>query len=284
MENIDMGIGKLQTAIFARKNRWTLESNHFLPENVVSVKIDHYKKFLDVKFRDVIFDEKHYLEILKWTKSDTKNETLRFNAYDGCGAILYSIVFSDIKIYDNVSEFDYNSSEESTRNVIICFEKETIEYPSKDSQCEYVENNAPRVQNYYWTLKIYDYNKKIIVKDSKLKKDFKRPNLNVEGTRLTNSFGKSVYVPGKPSWEPITVEIEYDKILNATALIEANNSRWIENNLTAEIALRTDENYCEVWTLHNIECVNSRWDKNKMIFDLKYSNVQYMPITKQEPM
>lgn len=280
-----MGIGKLKTAIFLKKNRWTLESNHFTPENVASVRIDHYNKYLDIKFRDVILDEEHYLEVLKWLNSDIKNETLRFNAYDGCGAILYSIVFSNIKICSNTSEFDYNSSEESTRDVLIGFEKETVEYPSKDVQCEDVEKTLPpSIKNYYWTLKIYDFNNRTIVKDSKLKKDFKRPNLNIEETMLTDKFGKTVFVPGKAVWEPISIEIEYDNILNTSALVEANNSRWIENNLTAEIALRTDEKYYEVWKLHNIECTNSHWNENKMTFDLIYSNVQYMPLnTKQEP-
>jgi hypothetical protein len=130
-----MGLGKLADPkiVFARKFRWTMESQG-LPESYAkNVTVDYMNKRICFAYYD-IFDEANPNEsfhALRWVAQLSKNTINRdiditLTTYDGCGKRLYTCVFKGITLKQHYSSFDYASSDVSCQQITVGFQDHEI--------------------------------------------------------------------------------------------------------------------------------------------------------------
>ncbi len=125
-ETQPMGIGVLgdDKCVFARKYRWTFGSPG-LPCNFMhDVSFDFVKKRIEMHVLEVVPPDSDKIPVHAWV-DQVEKEDLVFTAYDGCGRPIYRYTYSDILIIEDTSEFDYASSDVSTRRVVVSYGKQT---------------------------------------------------------------------------------------------------------------------------------------------------------------
>lgn len=133
-----MGMGKLgdPTLVFVRKFRWTLEGKDLDEGFVKSIKFDFKEKTLSFKAMEIAESGKD-INIHAWLENDLSKEKLIFTTYDGCGTPLYTQTFSYFELLSDTSDFDYASSEESYRNIVL-----------KYKNCDRVRHGVKKPETY----------------------------------------------------------------------------------------------------------------------------------------
>ena len=253
-----MGMGKLgdPTLVFVRKFRWTLEGKDLDEGIVKSIKFDFKAKTISFKAMEVAESGKD-INIHAWLENDLSKEKLIFTTYDGCGTPLYTQTFSYFELLSDSADFDYASSEESYRNIV-------LKYRHCDRARHGIKKPEPyRKKRFDWELSI-DKNEAFKVKVNN------RPNLKVEETEINFLNGK-MWIPGKASWESISVEVEKDYLKNISSVI---NGTFKSVDLTLKdmtgVALET-------WTLNDFTLNSLQYDKDteKFYVTLKYVGAMY---------
>ena len=132
-----MGIGPKgvgdPNAIFARKFRWTLQANHLDSYWMKSVSFDWKNKLINCSAYEVLLPP-GVVPVVEWLENFNTfdNEKLEFKTWDGCGVAIYSYIFSGLRLEKNKSDFDYASSDISTRNFTVSYE--TVKFDTYERQ------------------------------------------------------------------------------------------------------------------------------------------------------
>lgn len=211
MDNLQpMGIGPLgsPTLIFVRKFRWTLTASQHLPEHFVrSVDFDFVKKQVRFRYMEIHIEDEDDIIIQRWAESDLKDEVMRFTTFNGCGSPLYEYVFFGLKIVEDKANFDYASSEESCREIVVSYDDYERRYFDKKGEMKIVKKR----KWWQWTIQIEGH-QELNVQPSE------RPTLHIEETEL-NHMNAKMWVPGKASWMPLDLALTHFEKQQLPALI-----------------------------------------------------------------
>ena len=121
--NANMSAGKIGSPdiIFGRKFRWLLEGNDLRSDFTKSVNFDFINKTINIEYYDVMTKEEAF-HVIAFVENLT-NKSLNFTLLDGFGYALCYYAFHELSLMTHTSNFDYESSDVSTQNITIKYEK-----------------------------------------------------------------------------------------------------------------------------------------------------------------
>jgi hypothetical protein len=268
--NKDMGIGEKgrHDSVFVRSFRWTLSAANRKGETTLpdhfqkAVKFDFARQLIYLDAYEVILKDAEDIDIQHWLdKEDLHRHILSFDTYDGCGNELYQYNFYDLCIVGDEMEFDYASSEESVRKVVVKFGG----YDRK-----YKANGKDKLVK---PLKRYIY--KISVNGSKaIDVDINdRPSIRIEESEV-NHMNAKTWLPGKASWNNLhgTIRKEDEKYVVSTLL-----DRAISTTAELHVYSGLGEEKLETWKLGGVFLTQTQDRGKGYSFTLRYSEVEYLP-------
>jgi hypothetical protein len=108
--------------VFVRKFRWTLSGPHLPEQWLKKVEFDWMNKRLYCEVYET-FVQPGKVAVIDWLESfeEYANEPLVFTTWDGCGNAIYEYTLHDLTLWKNDSDFDYSSSDVSTRKIVVSF-------------------------------------------------------------------------------------------------------------------------------------------------------------------
>ena len=119
------GIGDTNT-IFVRKFRWIISGDHLEEWWIKSVDIDWEKKKIQLQIREAWLPPGK-IATLEWIEGMRQKkwpkESMSLTTFDGCGNELYEYTFDGLKLIEDKSDFDYDSSDVSERHITISYSK-----------------------------------------------------------------------------------------------------------------------------------------------------------------
>lgn len=118
----------------------------------------------------------------------------------------------------------------------------------------------PVRRKFYWKIRINQLEAKSVEIDT-------RPILNVEEKEEIDFLGNKMWVPGKPTWEKIHIELQRESF----CLIEQIN----KSNQISLIMSDINDNIIEIWTLKNVKLTNVFIKDETAIATLLYDDVRY---------
>lgn len=262
-----MGVGKLgdPSIVFVRKFRWTLEGKNLEENFLKKVEFDFKAKTIKLDAMEIAETGKD-INIHQWLESDLSKEDLKFTTYDGCGSPLYSYWFSNIEVIADTCDFDYFSSEESTRHI-------TLTYELFARKCHLVKTKVPVTSNelvkkhFHLMLSVDDG----MIVPQKVKVTH-RPALKIEESEI-NYLGDKMWVPGKKQWTDIHFELDEKAqciladLINKTDLCVRMKMFDMSGRLL------------ETWILKQCKLMSMNKEDEKMIITLNYGEVHYESAT-----
>lgn len=181
----NMGLTKEQiNTIFVRKFRWTVESELGIPTPFLTkFDVDWTRREIHLAAYETVNEHDNDVPILKWLDEivSGKPEELYFRTFDGCGNMLYSVVFDGITLLEQRSSFDYSISDVSTQHVKLSYQsaKRFFKGPEKKT---------------YWQIVIEDVATKISLKEP--------PSVTIED--VPHSYLNTTdYLMGSPISKPL---------------------------------------------------------------------------------
>lgn len=260
-KNRNMGLGVLgdPSITFVRKFRWTMQGLG-LPEHFMKkVAFDFAAKTINLEAYEIVLSNAEDIDIQRWLESNLNREELFFTTYDGCGTPLYQYVFSDLTLLSDKADFDYASSEESTRKVSLKYENCERRYlagPKKE----------PLVikKGYDWTLNLEGSNAEYEVKVAQ------RPQLEIEETEI-NFLASKMWIPGKATWEDMTFSLDRQHDMKFLTLLIEDKAPTLHLNLYS----RGVRQKLETWVLKNCRVQRLNQDDDKYIVTVRYNSVEY---------
>lgn len=265
MENLQsMGIGVLGAAstFFVRKFRWTIKSDVLQEHAVKRINFDFANNTMQIEAYEVVVDGK--INIQDWVDSKLP-DVLVFTTYDGCGVAIYSYEISDYLIVSDTSDFDYESSEVSTRNITVQYKHlKHIHHLNKQKQKEL---DFESKHKHIWKICMQsDY----AVKSSETVVVKKRPTLKIEETEV-NFLNSKTWIPGKTEWEPIDLEFN-GRPSKMLSLLTSENVPMIKL-----ILLDGTNQPLEQWSLFDAVLVNMSHADNITKVSLIFNRAEYLP-------
>lgn len=257
-----MGLGKLGKPgnIHAMKFRYEVISKHFPPEIVVKAHVDHIGKQIDITVRDVIlensvFDSLKWIDKLPSYTSDDETHNFKLVTYDGCGNPLYETTFEGLRLHGHNVSFDYESSEEIHRHLMLTFQssKTVIAARFQPPTCEI--KKAEKYHAYFtgavekevedkllpcrgqilepgeewvkphWEIDVFNNKNKTIVQKQKIH-NIKRPNVGLNG-----------------EWEKLDFNLSIEDSLKFSPLL------YTDNDNTVVMYLVQKDRALEYWKL-----------------------------------
>lgn len=191
----DMGLGQLgsPSVVFVRKFRWTLRSTVLREHYVKNVQFDFVKQVIRLNVMEVVCAEDDDINVQKWLEGDLSRDVLVFTTYDGCGTPLYQYAIDGLTLLEDRAGFDYAVSDESERSVGLGYTGLKRTYFSKAQP----KVSTPK-KGYRWRLKAQGYADLYDIDATG------RPSVQIEETEI-NFLNAKTWIPGKASWETITV-------------------------------------------------------------------------------
>lgn len=127
---INMGMGKLGNIHIdiSRMFRWTMENDKLPPDFFRKVSINYKAKRIDFEYYDVV-DSVEGMHALLWALGleEEPNDKLKFTTYNGCGCKLYSCEFSNLRLLDHESQFDYAISDPACQKISVGYGKVDVQ-------------------------------------------------------------------------------------------------------------------------------------------------------------
>lgn len=274
----NMGVGKLidPNLIFVRKFRWTLESDG-LPETwTTKVDIDFKNQELMLEVFEVVDTTKDDIDIQSWLAKDLQKEWLTLTTYDGCGNELYQYKFGRLSIMEDKMGFDYAVSDPSIRKVKLHFNtlNRKILYKKVEKQKTLVgefKEDKPVKKKYLFTAQVETTDG--WVTHEFVTKPNARPSINIEEVE-TNFLGKKTWIPGKSSWEDMSLMMDKDvgrQFINSLSAVK-------DSNVLLHL-LDLSQTKLETWRLNNagIRSFKEVEDKDGDRYEIvvKFETVQY---------
>jgi hypothetical protein len=270
-ESQPMGIGEIgkPSTVFVRKFRWTLSGKKLSESFVQKVAFDFVARTVAFEVIEAWTPEKG-IEIQSWLESNLSNEVLTFTTYDGCGKSIYQYEINKITLLANKSDFDYESSEVSTRKIVIFYEniirselmetyKQSAPETYKQSAPETYKQSAPETYKQSAPKHCVNFDDTkglpctIQAIGSRIEIPIKviRPEIEIEETEI-NFLNSKIYVPGKVKWKEIELIFHghIEKSLFKHKLSQCDDFRisyWCPNT----------ETKLESWLLKNCTVVMS---------------------------
>ena len=251
----NMGIGDLikPSVTFARKFRWTLESEGLPEYYVKKLNIDYFNKTLKFEYYDVCDSEGGGFHIFNWLENmkNYASDRMMFRLYDGCGYEMFKVDFSSLTLLEHHADYDYELSEISTQVV-------ALKYGHHQFECSYGNLRKTR-----WGASFEGCPDEIhVVLD-------KRPNVRIKEQELP-FLNTKTWIPGTAQWENVIFTLAdprkadkriYAKLLSFGKPMNVTLT-YYENNIMLES-----------WNLKDAWVRNM--DSGKYRFDLQYSTVEY---------
>jgi len=128
MDRNNMTMGKLISpdTIFVRKFRWTIKGDHLEEWWIKSADIDWGEQQIKLQAYETWLKPGR-VAALEWIEGMREKkwpkESMSLTTFDGCGNELYEYTFNGIKLLKDKSNFDYDSSDVSTRNITLGYSK-----------------------------------------------------------------------------------------------------------------------------------------------------------------
>ena len=273
-----MGLGRLAdpNLIFVRKFRWTLEGEG-LPETWnTKVDIDFKKQELLIEMFEVVDTTKDDIDVHTWLAKDLTKESLVLKTYDGCGNELYQYEFKCLSMLEDKMGFDYAVSDPSARKVRLqynnCIRKRLYEKVEKHpTLVGEFKQDRPLKKKYLFTAQVETTDGWIT--HEFVARPLARPNINIEEIE-TNFLGNKVWIPGKSTWEDMTLVMEKD----VGRQFISNLSAVKDGNVLLHL-LDLSQTKLETWKLNKagIRSFKEVEDKDGDRYEIvvKYENVQY---------
>ena len=130
-ERQPMGIGLLGDAslVFARKFRYTFGNDRLPAHFMRDVKIDYTGHSIRFSYYNVQ-NADHNFNALQWLKEmEEQNEPQDFvlRTYDGCGSLLYTLIFHGVQLLWHTADYSYESSDVACEEVRVKFTHYDVE-------------------------------------------------------------------------------------------------------------------------------------------------------------
>ena len=269
----DMGIGPMgnSKAIFVRKFRWALEGKDFddkvtlSPHWFKTVAIDFSRSQLSFQVYEIITEGMEDLEIQAWLDKETHDtEVLNLTTYDGCGKPLYAYSFFAPVVVEDSMSFDYASSEESLRNILIKFEDYTRVFLAGGDR----KVKGPIKKRYLWKLRMKEG------PAINVKLTHGRPQLSIEEAEI-NYMNAKTWIPGKATWQSLHMILPANH--HDSGICKSLLERETGLDLYLDLYTMDGSTLLETWILKDAWAQNIRGGEDtRPRITLRFGSVEYI--------
>jgi hypothetical protein len=261
-KNRSMGIGPLgdPTITFVRKFRWTMRGTNLREHFIKKVAFDFKKKLIDLDVMEVVCQGDDDIDVQRWLEAEWRNEQLTFATYDGCGTPLYEYKFTGLELVEDKSDFDYTSSEESSRKIKVSYTDYTRTFmlAPKGQVTSYPK------KCFKWKLQSEDSPNEYLVKTEM------RAALDVEETEI-NFLNAKTWIPGKATWQDIGFKLDRQFDMGfLTKLISNEQPTLLLHLYSGDLTHKF-----ETWVLKNCRLLKMRHEEDQYEIGIRYTEAAY---------